>query len=143
MGRGIFTIIFISILALFSACKQYPEGVLSPDKMKYVFFDMMLADEFNNYYVIQGKDTTLNFDSIRCQNYMDILRLHNIDSNDFKRSLAFYKKNVEQFSILIDTVYQYAGAERERRFALEAALKDSLENSTDSLSIVDSSGIKK
>ena len=125
-----FLIVLVTALSSLS-CNQYPSDVLPPDKMKVVFFDMMLADEFQNYYA--GRDTMFNFDSIRAQNYLDILKLHKIDSNLFKRSIEYYKGDIIAFGILIDSVNQYASREREKRFQVQAATSDSLANATDSL----------
>ncbi len=118
-----------SLVVLFSCSQQYPKDVLPPEKMKFVFFDMMLADEFQIYFA--AKDSTANSDSIRFQHYSDILRLHKIDSSLFKRSLDFYKKDIEAFSVLIDSVSQYADREREKRFQLKARV-DSLAAVSDS-----------
>ncbi|MCU0403096.1 MAG: DUF4296 domain-containing protein [Chitinophagaceae bacterium] len=92
---------------------------------------MMIADEFQNYYA--GRDSLFNFDSIRVQNYLDILKLHKIDSNLFNQSIQYYKTNPVAFNVLIDSVTKYAEREREKRFQLEAAIQDSLTRITDSL----------
>ena len=131
MGDGLKRLVFFLLVVFWVSCKQYPKDVLPPDKMKYIFYDMMLADEFQNYFA--GRDTIFNLDSIRAQNYLDILKLHNIDSNAFKKSLEFYNADVEEFAVLIDSVFQYAGRERDKRFQMEAAAADSLTNATDSL----------
>ncbi|MCU0387674.1 MAG: DUF4296 domain-containing protein [Chitinophagaceae bacterium] len=124
-------LIAILFFACALSCKDYPENVLPPDKMKFVFFDMMIADEFQNYYA--GRDSLFNFDSIRVQNYLDILKLHKIDSNLFNQSIQYYKTNPVAFNVLIDSVTKYAEREREKRFQLEAAIQDSLTRITDSL----------
>jgi hypothetical protein len=144
MKTGSCVIVFFILFSCIQGCKGPGADVLPLDKMKVVFLHHMMVEEMLNNY--QRRDTTLNFDSVQSVSYRNILLLHNIDSAVFYKSLAYYKSDIERFTLLVDSANALGVREREKRYELDAeaaekkaeqemkATEDSLATRPDSLS---------
>ncbi len=76
-----FALLFFMAVANF-ACKS--KNNIPINKMKVVFWDLALADEFTGYYV--KLDTLKNLDSAINSNYYRVLAMHDITLADWSNS---------------------------------------------------------
>jgi hypothetical protein len=101
-------------LLLLMACKTGSK-VLPVDTMKLVIWDLLQVDEFATVYL--AKDSSRNIlDSSRLL-YAKVFAIHKVDQQQFFESLTWYRANVDQFKVLIDSVGVYSARQREERFA--------------------------
>lgn len=109
----IFTMLFTSFVA-FTGCKGGKDKVLELDKMKLIFWDQAMAEEYSEYYV--KKDTTIKYDSARSAIMQKVLMLHNTDSAEYINSLNHYRASPKLFKILMDSLNEYGSRQREAAF---------------------------
>ena len=95
-----------------SACKS--KNSIPIDKMKVVFWDLALADEFTGYYI--KLDTLKNLDSAINSNYYRVLAMHDVSLEDFNREVKFYTSNPDKYRILMDSVTAYGNRQREKGY---------------------------
>lgn len=90
------------------------EGLLAPDSMKVVMWDMMKADEL--YLRISAKDTTAARRKENIRLYEQVFAVHRITKKQFDRSYHFYAAHPDQFKLLLDSLDTYALRERTKQF---------------------------
>jgi hypothetical protein len=79
-----------------------PEGVLKPEKMQAVLWDVIKADAFTNDFI--KKDSSKNAASENLKLQQQIFALHKITSADFYSSYDYYKENTVAFKKIIDSM---------------------------------------
>jgi hypothetical protein len=77
-------------------------GILKPEKMEQVLFDIMQADEMINLNFTT--DTSFNRLSKSVELYQNVFKIHNISAGEFKRSFIFYQNNPEQLKPILDSL---------------------------------------
>lgn len=133
-----YRVILVSMVFVF-ACNQEkarPKDILSPDKLSYVLYDMMQADEFTNNFII--RDSTKNAKLENAQMYEKIFLLHATTKEQFQKSYKFYESDPQTLKIIFDSInariYRlrtvYAGS-AERKARPERSLSDTLKNKPD------------
>lgn len=97
------------LLLFLSACSSndVPKGVIPPDKMKVVLFDVMRADEFATNYI--STDTTKNINEERIKLYETVFALHKTNKEAFYNSFDYYQKHPDQYKQLFDSLVAYTG----------------------------------
>ncbi|MGN6617768.1 MAG: DUF4296 domain-containing protein [Ilyomonas sp.] len=104
------SILFIFLL-FFIACSngnKIPDNVLTPEKMKPVLWDMILADQY-----ILSKDP--NQDSIKSQaivKFEEVFAKHKIDKESFYNSFRYYEEHPDLLKVLMDSAAAYGTRER-------------------------------
>ncbi len=94
---------FLPVLLLITAChNNLPKGVLKPEKMQKVLFDVIQADELIN--LKYTADTSLNRFSQSVELYQTVFKIHNISSDDFKRSFTFYQNHPALLKPILDSL---------------------------------------
>ena len=98
---------FIFFLAtLLTSCgsddADRPGDILSPEKMQVVLWDMIKADELVSYQ--SGVDTTVDKKGKSIELYNQVLQIHKISEQEFKRSMAFYQKNPKDLKVVLDSL---------------------------------------
>jgi len=84
--------------------KEKPSGEILPeDKMQAVLWDMMRADHFLNNYMIV-KDTSLKKKEASIKQYNQILQIHKISEETFKKSFAYYRSNPKMMWMMMDSL---------------------------------------
>lgn len=113
-------LIFLFFLFLSScADEKVPEGILPPEKMGNVLWDVFRADELVIYE--QSLDSGLNKTARTVELYGQIFSLHQIKEADFKKSFAYYQDHPKILKRLLDTVQK-----RAIRYAELTAPKDTV-----------------
>ncbi len=92
----------IPLLILLACNNNLPTGILKPEKMKQVLFNVMQADELVN--VKFTADTSLNRLSESVELYQNVFKIHRISADDFKRSFTFYQNHPEQLKPILDSL---------------------------------------
>ena len=105
-------IVLFSLITFFSCGNKnkIPSGILKPDKMQAVLWDVIKADVFTAEFI--KKDSTKNAAAENVKLQQQIFALHKISKADFYRSYDYYKSNTEIFKKVMDSMV--ARAERNR-----------------------------
>lgn len=99
-------LIFITVITFFIACKKKDnssDGILPEAKMQAVLWDMIRADHFLNNYMIV-KDTSLKKKEASIKQYNQILQIHKISEETFKKSFAYYRSNPKVMWTMMDSL---------------------------------------
>ncbi len=97
-----FFLIF-SLIVLLAACSdkdKLPKGVLPPEKMRDVLWDMIRAGEFLNGYVL-SRDSSLDKAAESQKWYNKIYQMHKVNKAQFDKSFAYYKDH----PLLLKTIF--------------------------------------
>lgn len=101
MMRNFF--MFISTAVIFScAADNLPKGVLPAEKMESVMWDLIQADQALSLPF--QTDTTVSRTLINKKTYHQILLLHKVSEEDFKRSFRFYQQNPLRLKPILDSL---------------------------------------
>ena len=106
-------IILLAGLALVGSCTnkdKMPDGILKPEKMQAVLWDVIKADVFTTDFI--KKDTAKNAAAENLKLQQQIFAIHKISKTDFDNSYDYYKSNTEVFKKIVDSMI--ARAERNK-----------------------------
>ncbi len=106
-------ILFIG-LALMNSCgnkDQLPAGVLKPEKMQAVLWDVIKADVFTTDFI--KKDSSKNATAENLKLQQQIFAIHKITKADFYTSYDYYKTNTVEFKKIIDSMVTQAERKKE------------------------------
>src|SRR5690348_8704583 len=98
------TILFF-VLMMASCQSPVPKNVLPPAKMQSVMWDLMQADAMAEYYA--AKDSALSDLAKHVNNYQNVLALHKISKEDFKRSLSYYQGHPSKLKVILDSLQAF------------------------------------
>jgi hypothetical protein len=101
--RNLFFFLYVSTMVLFSCREARPRDVLSFPEMRSVMWDMMRADQFMGDYIF-GKDSLANKMAISSKWYGEILALHKVSQEEFKKSYQYYSSHPKLMRDLMDSV---------------------------------------
>jgi Domain of unknown function (DUF4296) len=93
-------------LLLLTACstdKKIPAGVLPPDAMEEVVWDLMRADQFVTGFVLP-KDSLLKGDAEKIKWYNRVLAIHKISEQQFKESFRYYQTRPDLMAKIMDSI---------------------------------------
>ena len=99
-------LVFLLLIAVVTGCKKkdsIPSGILPPDKMEVVLWDMIRADEFLREFVL-AKDSTLNDTLESLNTYQWIFDNHKIKREQFATSFNYYQQNPNLFRKVLDSL---------------------------------------
>ena len=99
-------IIPIVLLCLVSNCRRedkIPAGIFSREKMEAVMWDMMQADQFLTDFVF-NRDTSLDRLEGYTSYYQQILDVHKISKEEFKRSFIYYRDRPALMKEVLDSL---------------------------------------
>jgi Domain of unknown function (DUF4296) len=94
------------LVMLLTGCKSrntVPRGVLPPDKMEAVMWDMMRADQFLVDYVF-NRDTAKNNKTETLKLYQQVFAIHKIDKETFQQSFAYYQAHPDLLRSIMDSI---------------------------------------
>ena len=100
-------------LVLFSSCgnkDKLPAGVLKPEKMQAVLWDVIKAEAFTTDFI--KKDSAKNAAAENLKLQQQIFAIHKITKADFYTSYDYYKTNTVEFKKIMDSMV--AQAERKK-----------------------------
>ena len=97
-------LILLSVVFLFSCNKnKLPSGILPQEKMQAVMWDMMRADQFLTDYVF-SKDSSVNHDTASIRLYQQVLSIHKLSKEEFKRSFDYYNSHPLLLREVMDSI---------------------------------------
>jgi hypothetical protein len=102
-------IILLTSLFLISSCgnkDKLPAGILKPDKMQAVLWDVIKADVFTAEFI--KKDTAKNAAAENLKLQQQIFAIHKISKAGFYNSYDYYKLNSTAFKKIIDSMITLA-----------------------------------
>ena len=149
----IFAVIATGIL-LVSSCgnKGVPSGILPPEKMQEVLWDLLRVDELamekraiDSAFVLEKESEKM---------YQQVFAIHKIDKQTFEKSFSFYKGRPDLSKTIFDSLINQGNREKEwlrkadsTKTAKEAealAKVDSIKRRADSIKLhIDSTLLKK
>jgi Domain of unknown function (DUF4296) len=102
-------IMLIAGLFFLSSCgnkEKLPAGVLKPEKMQAVLWDVIKADAFTSEFI--KKDSAKNAATENLKLQQQIFAIHKISKADFYESYDYYKSNTVEFKKVIDSMITLA-----------------------------------
>ncbi len=99
-AASFFLMVFILI-----ACSSspVPKGIIRPNQMQKVLFDLIKADEFLTNFAV--KDSTINLKTRRISLYEQVFTIHHISKDDFYKSYRYYQQHPDKNKVLFDSLY--------------------------------------
>ena len=84
-----------------------PSGILEPDKMQAVLWDIIKADAFTTEFI--KKDSAKNAEEENLKLQQQIFAIHHISKEVFYKSYDYYKANTPVFKVMLDSMVVQAG----------------------------------
>ncbi len=106
-------IICIVLFSFFSCKSSLPDGILKPEKMKLILWDISRADELVNFYSI--KDSSFKSQEKFNAFYDTVFQVHKITNKQFNESLQYYQERPVLLKTVLDSLARYA-ERRQRHF---------------------------
>lgn len=94
-----FLLLSVSLIACSGT--SVPSGVLPPEKMEAVFYDIIRADELVDFRKMIG-DSTYNQFNNRTALYDTIFQLHSVRKEAFQKSLRYYQGRPDLLKEIFD-----------------------------------------
>lgn len=106
--------IVLFLAGLLAACGgEVPRGVIPPEKMKLLMWDLLKADELASETV--GYSSFGKARDSMCEIlYQKVFLIHKTDKETFARSLKFYQGNPDISKKMLDSVISYGEREKNR-----------------------------
>ena len=104
-------------LTTFISCgnkNEIPSGILKPDKMQAMLWDVIKADAFTAEIV--RKDSSKKSPEVNLKLQQEIFAIHKITKDDFYRSYDYYKANPGQLKIIMDSIIIQAERNKSKNF---------------------------
>jgi Domain of unknown function (DUF4296) len=98
-------LLFLLIMGLATACgkSEKPKDLIPEIKMERVIWDMVQADEFITNYVLKDS-AKVNINAERYKLYQQVLSLHSITKEQFKKSYDYYASRPGESKVLFDSL---------------------------------------
>lgn len=112
-------IYFIFSILLFSCynANKTPSGIIKPEEMKNILWDVMRAQSLSREIVL--KDSTIDL-AIKTKSLTQkVFEIHKTDSAQFNKSYNWYVKHPTDLKLIFDSLY----AQKERENSLESRMK--------------------
>jgi len=127
-----FKVIFIFLfMASCSGKTKIPPGVMGPEKMEKVLWDVFMADVAAQQ--ISGNDTTVVLSDKIKELSEESFRVNKIKEKDFFNSYNWYIKHPEIFNQLLDSIYSRQSHERDRNLPDKSLPKEKLKDSIEQI----------
>jgi hypothetical protein len=99
-------------LVVFTACssRPVPEGVLAPDQMRPIVYDLIRSDELVNNFLL--RDTSLEADEQHIKMYEQVFKIHKTSRDEFYKSLRYYQAHPDVNKLLLDSLLSYANRQQ-------------------------------
>lgn len=97
--------LFLLMMGLATACgkNERPKDLIPEVKMERVIWDLVQADEFITNYVLKDS-AKVNVNAERFKLYEQVLSLHSITKEQFKKSYDFYAARPGESKLLFDSL---------------------------------------
>jgi hypothetical protein len=97
--------IFFLAFGLLTSCvnkSDPPPGILKPEKMQAVLWDVIRADAFTSEFI--KKDSAKNAVAENLKLQQQIFAIHKITKTEFYSSYDYYKKSTSVFKAMLDSM---------------------------------------
>jgi hypothetical protein len=101
----IFSISVFLIIFIGCSSNGIHKGILPPERMQLVVYDLIRVDEFINNYVI--KDSTIDIKKKRTILYQQVFKVHKTSREQFFSSYKYYQQNPKLQKQLFDSLQQF------------------------------------
>lgn len=116
--------VFVIVLASCGSKNDIPKGVLKPEKMQLVLFDMIRADNFVFDYVTKDSSKKTEVELAKLQ--QKVFSIHKISRADYYKSYEFYKVHPNIMEPMLDSLINSTTRNKyQRTMGRPAAIKDS------------------
>ena len=97
------------VLVVITSCgdDKAPSGILKPDKMQVVLWDIIKADAFTTDFI--KKDTAKNAAEENLKLQQQVFAIHHTTKEIFYKSYDYYKTNTPVFKVMLDSMIVQAG----------------------------------
>ena len=116
---------YLLLFFVFIGCSSspVPKGIIPPQQMQKVVYDIMQVDEFINNYLY--RDTSIDIKKKRSIYYEQVFKLHNTTRKEFYTSYKYYQQQPDIQKTLFDSLNQMANRKKDERVAepIKAILK--------------------
>jgi hypothetical protein len=103
MNRIIALSFLLSVISC-NAGNDIPDGILPPQKMQLVMWDMIQADGLASY----SFDTMMRKPAKRIELYQTVLSSHKLSKETFQRNMNFYESRPDLLKVVLDSLQQMA-----------------------------------
>ena len=121
--------LILLITVVFISCgnkNNLPPGILKPDKMQAVLWDVIRADAFTTDFIKKDSSKNAVEENVKLQKI--IFAQHKVSKKIFYESYDFYKTNTQLFKPIIDSLINKANRERNKSFNIYPDLRKSIMN---------------
>lgn len=95
-------LLLLSFFVLSCSGNSIPKDVFAPQKMTAVLYDIVLADEWVDFTRMHDS-TYMNF-SKRAAVYDSVFQLHEINKEQYRKSMAYYQSHPDLLKEVLDSV---------------------------------------
>ncbi|MEP7256514.1 MAG: DUF4296 domain-containing protein [Ferruginibacter sp.] len=95
-----------------------PAGILKPDKMQTVLWDIIKADAFTAEII--RKDPLKNVTKENLKLQQEIFAIHKITKDNFYKSYDYYKENPGQLKVIMDSMIIQAERNKSKNFTIKS-----------------------
>lgn len=107
--------LFMGLITLLTSCgnkNKIPEGVIRPEKMQAVLWDILRADVFTRDFI--SKDSATNAVDKNLAMQREIFAMHHISKAEFYSSYAYYNENARLLKEIMDSMIVKADRSKEK-----------------------------
>jgi Domain of unknown function (DUF4296) len=119
----LFSFVLLLIMLSCNGRKHIPSGILKPDKMERVLYDIIVAEGYAESYLF--KDSSKTKEEWMNQEVDKVLAIHKVSQETFMKSYDFYKSRPDLFKPVADSMYEKSQRNRERVF--DKTIRETLE----------------
>jgi hypothetical protein len=108
-------------LLIFISCgnkNKIPEGVLKPDIMQAILWDVIKADAFTAE--ITRKDSVKKTADVNLKLQQQIFTIHKITRENFYKSYDYYKENPGKLKVILDSIIMQAERYKAKNFTIKS-----------------------
>ena len=96
-------VLFLFMLLSCGPRSSTPEGILPPDRMEAVLWDLIRSGEFLNGYLLY-KDTMTDRTAESLKWYDKVLAMHKLSKQEFRHSYDWYRENPKMMTEVLDSL---------------------------------------
>lgn len=99
-----YIVVFHLLFVCACSSSPVPRGVLLPERMKTIVFDLIRTDEFLNSFI--SKNSTVDIRKKRSILYNQVFKVNNTSKDEFFSSYKYYQQHPDIQKNLFDSLYQ-------------------------------------
>jgi hypothetical protein len=109
--------LLIALIGFLISCNKsrVPKGVLPPDKMEKVLWDMIQADRYAIQYLARDS-AKIDVKAETFKLYEEIFRIHNTNREEFRKSFNYYLERPQLNEAIYDSMGTKATRLREEMY---------------------------